>query len=71
MGLENKKPRARNFLRFSGMAFSMAITIALFAFGGVWLDERTGNDSSTWTIVGSLFGVALAMYQVIRQATKP
>jgi multisubunit Na+/H+ antiporter MnhG subunit len=64
----DKKPKASNisFMRFSGMAFSMAAAIGLFTYLGVWLDGRLASEGRVWTVVGALFGTIVAMYQVIR-----
>lgn len=45
----------------------MAVTIAVCAFFGVWLDEQYPNFSPLFSVALSLFGVLVAMYLVIRQ----
>lgn len=64
----DKKPTGSNisFMRFSGMAFSMAAAIGLFTYLGLWLDERWASEGRIWTVVGALFGTIVAIYQVIR-----
>lgn len=57
--------RSLSFMRFSGMAFSMAAAIGLCTWLGVWLDGRMETESHIWTIIGALFGTLVAMYQVI------
>ena len=57
------KPNA--FLRYSGMATQMAITILAAVFLGRWLDEKYATNK-TWTLILSLVGVVVAMYNVIK-----
>ncbi|OON70685.1 AtpZ/AtpI family protein [Hymenobacter sp. CRA2] len=51
--------------RYSGVGFQMLVTIGLCTWLGVWLDGRYGWRP--WaTIALSLFGVFVAMYQIIK-----
>lgn len=65
----NKKEKSRfpKYVVFSGMVFQMGITIALFAFIGVWLDKKFPNEYSVYTIILSLTGVFGSIYTVIKQ----
>ena len=66
---QKPKKQLNNYIKFSGIAFQMIAIICLFAFFGVWLDGKFPNDFSAYTLIFSLFGVALAMYFVIKQVT--
>ena len=48
-------------MKYTGMAFQMIVTILVFVFGGIYLDEYLGTDP--WaTVVLSLVGVAAGLY---------
>ncbi len=53
-------------MKFSGMAFSMAASIALGTFAGRWLDGQMETARPLWTAAGALLGTLLAIYQVIK-----
>lgn len=59
-----------SFLRYSGMATQMAITIVLGVFLGRWLDEKSGGESKVWTLTLSIFSVVAAMYFAIKDLMK-
>lgn len=45
----------------------MGVIICAGVFLGMWLDEKTENTGSLFTIVLSLLSVFIALYNVIRQ----
>ncbi|MBX2984095.1 MAG: AtpZ/AtpI family protein [Flavobacteriales bacterium] len=61
------KKATNSYLRFSGIGFQMAAIIGLGAYGGWWGDQRTGWDFPILTLVGSLGGVAIAMYILFKE----
>lgn len=62
-------PPRNNFGKFVGAGMQMLVIIAVFTFGGYWLDGHQGW--SPWgTLVGSLLGIFLALYQVIKAVTR-
>ena len=72
---KNKKPSKKskplnNYVKFSGMAIQMGLTIALGALGGAKLDEKLNTESKIFTIVLSLLSIGVAMYLVIREVIK-
>lgn len=69
---KKQKPnnKLNNYARYSGIAFQMLAVIAIGSYGGVLLDEQFPNKYSIFTIVCSLASVGIAMYFVIKQATK-
>lgn len=65
-----RKSPLHKYAQFTGMAFQMGTTIALFTMLGVWLDEKKPNKYSAYTIICSLFGVFASLYLVIRQVQR-
>ena len=61
------KKTTTSYLKYSGMGFQMAAIIGLGAYGGWWGDQRTGWNFPLLTLVGSLGGVAIAMYILFRE----
>ena len=57
-------------MRFSGMAFQMMIAIGGGAWGGHELDQYQQNKTPVWTIILSLFGIAISLYLIIRSVSK-
>lgn len=45
------------------MGFGIAISLAVFVFGGVWLDEQFGS-APWWTMAGLAVGLISAGYQL-------
>jgi len=58
--------RPNQFLKFTGMAAQMAITILIGVFGGIKVDEYLSLNTPVFTLVFSLLSVAAAMYFVIK-----
>jgi hypothetical protein len=58
--------RSNAFLRYGSMATQMAATIAIAVWGGIKLDQSSGGNSKTWTLILSLTGVIVAMYAAIK-----
>lgn len=65
---EKKQPNS--FLRFTSMASQMAVTIAIGVFGGRELDQYLAQENHTFTLIGSIFGVGVALYFVIKDLSK-
>jgi len=65
----NKKP-LNKYLRFSGIAIQMGLTIYLGSKLGEWLDSYFLNEKQLYFKISTLFAVFLAMFSVIRQVTK-
>lgn len=62
------KPGA--FLRYTSMATQMGITIFLGVWLGMKADDRWPVGIPIYTLVGSLIGVVMAVYMVIRDVLK-
>jgi hypothetical protein len=67
--LSPKRPPSNGFLRYSGMAIQMALTIGLFVWIGLQLDSHF-SAGKTYTLIGSLLGVVVAMFRVIKDLTR-
>ena len=64
----SKRKRAANsYMRLSGIGFQMAAIIGIGAYGGWWTDQRTGWKFPVLTLMGSLGGVAIAMYILFKE----
>ena len=55
----------RSYAEYSGLALQMIAPILAGVYGGRWLDAYLGGGRA-WTIVGSLLGIALALYLPLR-----
>jgi F0F1-type ATP synthase assembly protein I len=61
--LKSKSP-INAYLKYSGMGIQMALIIVFFSFLGVQLDKYF-EVKHVFTVIFSLFGVALSMYVFI------
>ncbi len=66
----NQPKQPNNFLRLSGVAAQMGVTIFLGAYAGKQLDEHYPSDKKWFTIGLTLLAVAIALYNVLRQVNK-
>ncbi|CAL2102386.1 AtpZ/AtpI family protein [Tenacibaculum sp. 190130A14a] len=65
---EKKRP-LNKFIRFSGIALQMGLTIYLGSLLGEWLDQKFPNDDQLYTKICTLVAVFGAMLSVIVQVT--
>ena len=65
--VSKRNKAAHTYMRLSGIGFQMAAIIGLGAYGGWWGDQRTGWAFPVFTLVGSLGGVAIAMYILFKE----
>lgn len=65
-----KEKQPRPFLRFTGMAAQMGITIFVGVFGGIKLDEYLQLKTPIFTLVFSLLSVGISIYLVIKDLSK-
>lgn len=63
-----KKRAADQFLKFSGLAFQMALIICVGSCSGNKLDAFLEKDTPLYTITFSLLSVFLALYFVLKEA---
>ncbi|MFY7972257.1 MAG: AtpZ/AtpI family protein [Flavobacteriales bacterium] len=67
--LKPNRQRSNDFLRYSGMAVQMAVTIGLCIWAGLKLDAYL-TTGRLFTLLLSLIGVIVAMYYVIKDLTR-
>lgn len=65
------KKQLQSYAKYSGIAFQMLAIIVIGSFAGVKLDEKFPNAYPLFTITLSLLSIAMAMYYVIKQVSKP
>jgi F0F1-type ATP synthase assembly protein I len=64
------KANNHSILRYTSMATQMGITIFLGVWGGIKLDDYLQFETPVMTLVGSLLGVVVAVYIVIRDVLR-
>ena len=52
-----------------GASYSVLGALALFGFGGYWLDRYRGSENF-WLIIGLLIGVVVGMYELAKYILK-
>ena len=62
-----QRNNSNNWAKFSQVGLQMAVTIALCAYGGNFLDNKYPSIAPWGVVGGSLFGVFAALYHVIKQ----
>ncbi|WP_262895934.1 AtpZ/AtpI family protein [Marivirga aurantiaca] len=62
-----KQKQFNNYIKYSGLAFQMLGTIGLFVFIGYKLDEWFDKTTPVNLIIFSLLGIAISLYQIIRE----
>lgn len=63
---KDKSRLSRKLLQFSGIGFQMLVTILLFAYGGMKLEEYYAASNFPWTMVMTLSGLVIALYFMIK-----
>lgn len=51
----------------SGIAIEMGAIIFVFAKGGRWLDENYGGEKRLFTLLGTLLGLGISLWVVLKQ----
>lgn len=70
MTKKTHKEPLNKYLKFSGIAVQMGLTIYLGSKLGEWLDSYFLNENQLYYKICTLFAVFLAMFSIIRQVTK-
>ena len=52
-----------------GASYSILGALALFGFGGYWLDKNRGLENF-WLIIGLLLGVVVGLYELSKYILK-
>ena len=64
------KGKRNRYLELMGIACQMGVTIFLGAYLGKWLDQKYPSGKKWFTIIFTLFAVALSLYMVLKQLNK-
>ena len=65
-----QRRQANAYMKYTGMAFQMAATIAVGIFAGKYLDRYFQTETPYFTILGAFIFAAAAMYLVIKDFLK-
>jgi F0F1-type ATP synthase assembly protein I len=65
----SRQDQLKPYLKYSGLAFQMIVTLVAAAYAGQWLDEKQGNKNPWWTIAFMVVAVIGTMYMVIKSVT--
>ncbi|NQX97338.1 MAG: AtpZ/AtpI family protein [Flavobacteriales bacterium] len=65
-----KRKQPSNLAKLSGVGLQMGATIFAGAYAGKWLDQKYPNEKNWFTIGFTLFFVAIALFNVLRQVNK-
>lgn len=68
--MPKKKQPLNKFVRFTGIALQMGLTIYLGNLLGVYLDEKYLNENEAYTKGITLLAVFVSMFSVIMQVSK-
>lgn len=64
---EKKNKNLKNLALLSGIAIEMGVIIFVFAKGGAWLDDNYGGEKRLYTLIGTLLGLGLSLWVVLKQ----
>lgn len=67
---DQKKKSRNKWLALINIPIQMGIIIFLFSYFGNWLDEKYPNSGEIYVKILTMAGVALALYNVIRQVNE-
>ena len=67
---DNKKPEVNNYLRYSGLGFQIAATIALGVFIGYELDKWAKTSGPYFTLAFSITFMIAGLYLGLRNVFK-
>ncbi|MBL3657746.1 AtpZ/AtpI family protein [Fulvivirga sediminis] len=59
-----------NYIKYSGMAMQMAVSIYAGHWLGEFIDEKTNNDSGLYAKIITLVAVFLSTFLIIREVIK-
>lgn len=59
-----------SYMKYSGLALQIVLTILLLAWGGHYLDVQTGNQKPWFTLIGSVTGLIGSMIYLIQRVSK-
>lgn len=71
--MENPNPKKNNYRKWlvlMNIPFQMGVIIFLFSYLGNWLDAKYPNPNGIYVKTITMLGVAIALYNVIKQVSK-
>jgi F0F1-type ATP synthase assembly protein I len=63
---KSKKKLPESLIKYSGMSTKIALAILAGVYSGKYLDERWELETPIFTLILSMFGLALALYIIIK-----
>ena len=63
---DKNKPSPNVALKYSGLAFQIAVVVGLFAFAGIKLDAHYATERPYFTAGLALLGVGVALYTALK-----
>lgn len=67
----DKKRTERTYVRYAGVGMQYGISIALFAWAGIWLDGKFPNLAPLFTLLGLALGFTGATVSLVYQVLEP
>jgi F0F1-type ATP synthase assembly protein I len=67
---QEPKNQLKNALVLTGVGLQMGIIIYLFILLGKWLDSEYNNGDKLFVIFGTLLGVGVSLYTVVKQLNR-
>lgn len=65
--MQKPKKQLNKYLRFTGIATQMGVTIYLASLLGEWLDTKYTNEHQMYTKICAIVAVVASLYSVIKQ----
>lgn len=65
-----KPPRSNHYLRYSGLALQLLLTIGICGWVGYLIDERVGNKYPVYMLLLGFLGFFGMMYKIYRSVNR-
>tara|TARA_B110000285_G_C14981089_1_gene541384 strand:- start:279 stop:497 length:219 start_codon:yes stop_codon:yes gene_type:complete len=62
-----EKKKANLLVKFSSAGIQMTLLIIGGALGGQYLDKKSGHEKPIYTIIFSLFALAIGLYLIVKE----
>lgn len=63
---KKEKKELNNYVKYSNLAFQMAVIIFLGVWGGLKLDDWINTDFPVFTLIFTLLSIGLSMYYALK-----
>jgi hypothetical protein len=64
---KDKQAKGSSYLKYSGLAIQIALTILLFGYLGHYIDGKQENAKPIWTLILSVFGLIGNMVYLVKK----